>query len=121
MNKIANCSNKKELKGFLEPLLTEYEKWVDETSDKIQDQSIVPKDKVELAERKIQKIKEITIKRMQEGINAVTDENDDDVFQAFKFANLAIAWQQTMAKWAKDNAEAREVRGHDPLEPKNDV
>lgn len=121
MNKIANCSNKKELKEILQPLLTKYEEWVDETKNKIKDENIVPKDKTDLAERKIKRIKEITIKRMQKGIDAVTDEKNNDAFEAFKFANLAIAWQQTMAEWAKGNAETNEIKGHDPLEPKSDV
>ncbi len=121
MNKIANCPDKKELKTILQPLLTAYEKWVDETKGKIRDESIVPKNKIDVAESKIKKIKEITLKRMQKGIDAVTDENNNDAFEAFKFANLAIAWQQTMAKWARDNVESGKVEGHDPLEPKTDV
>ena len=91
MNKIANCQDKKELKGILQPLLTEYEKWVDETKDKIQDERIVPKNKLDVAESKIKKIKEITLKRMQKGIDAVTDENNNDAFEAFAIGDLITA------------------------------
>ena len=118
MKKIANCSNKKELRDILEPILTEYENWINDTEKKIQDQSIVPKHKVVLAEKKIKKCRDVTLPRIRRGIDAVTS-NNDNAFEALKFANLAIAWQQTMAKWAKENAKTGEVAGHEPLEPEN--
>ena len=52
----------------------------------------------------------LVVSRMEDGIDVIT--SDDKAFEAFKFANMAIAWQQTMSNWAKENAEREQVEGH---------
>ena len=113
MVKLGSCSNKNELHDMLVPLITEYKNWIDDKKNEVQDPNFLEEHR-EIILKKIENDAELVLTRMEEGINVLT--SDDKAFEAFKFANMAIAWQQTMTKWAKENAEREQVEGHDPLE-----
>lgn len=114
MAKLGTCNNKNELRDMLKPLIDEYETWVNDTRSKV---GISEKFDSKERETILLKMKntELVLKRMNDGIDLL--ESDEKAFESFKFANMAIAWQQVHGKWAKDNAEKNEVEGVDPLEP----
>jgi len=114
MVKLGTCNNKNELRGMLEPLIQEYKKWVDDTKSKINSSDKFDSNEREIIFHKI-KSTDLVIKRMNQGIELL--ESDENAFDSFKFANMAIAWQQVHGKWARDNAENGDVEGVDPLEP----
>lgn len=113
MSKIANCTDKSTLKNILQEIITLYSDWISHTEREILDK-IVEEKYIGRAEGSIQKCKK-AVDRMQKGIEVITQ--NDNAFEAFKFANLSIAWQQTMSKWAKKNAAIGEVKGQEPSEP----
>lgn len=114
MAKLGTCNNKNELLNMLKPLIDEYETWVNDTRSKVD-----VSEKFDSKERETILLKmkntELVLKRMNDGINLL--ESDEKAFDSFKFANMAIAWQQVHSDWARDNAEKGEVEGVDPLEP----
>ena len=115
MTTLGNCSDKNELSKLLQPLLDEYKNWIDEQQQKVNMPNFLPDDEREIVTRKIEKDARVALSRMQDGLDTLmTDEN---AFDAFKFANMGIAWQQTMSKWAKQNADQEDVTGTDPLNP----
>ena len=114
MVKLGTCNNKNELRNMLKPLIDEYEKWVNDTRNKVNvSEKFDSKERETIVHR--MKNTELVLKRMNDGIELL--ESDEKAFDSFKFANMAIAWQQVHGKWAKDNAEKGEVEGVDPLEP----
>ena len=105
MTTLGNCSDKNELSKLLQPLLDEYKNWIDEQQQKVNMPNFLPDDEREIVTRKIEKDARVALSRMQDGLDTLmTDEN---AFDAFKFANMGIAWQQTMSKWAKQNEIGR--------------
>jgi superfamily II DNA or RNA helicase len=101
MNKIANCNSVQELRAILLPLVSDYEDWITKLEiEKLQNISSQYHDSAKI---KISEIRKEIIPRIHEGIESVTSESDPNAFDSFKFANLAIAWQQTMGKWAETN------------------
>ena len=114
MTKLGTCNNKNELRNMLKPLISEYETWVNNTRSKVG-----VSEKFDSKEREIifhkMKNTELVLKRMNEGIDLL--ESDEKAFDSFKFANMAIAWQQVHGYWARENAEKGMVEGVDPLEP----
>ena len=115
MVKIGKCNDKQQLRNILQPLLGKYKTWIEETRNKIEDEKIIPKNMIERAKNAIDKCETAT-DRIQKGIDVLTSD-DDKPFEAFKFANLAIAWQRTMYDWAEENAKKGEVPKVEPLEP----
>ena len=111
MTYLANCSDKIMLKNALENLIRQYSDWVAGAEKQARE---IEQEYMGVADSAIRRCKKAS-KRMQKGVDALL--NDDDAFQAFKFANLAIAWQLTMSKWAKSNASKGSVDGHEPLDP----
>ena len=109
MIKIGKCSNKAELEKILNEINNKYVAWINETENNLK--GGINND---IISRNIKECRH-AVDRMQLGIQALV--KNDDAFEAFKFANMAIAWQQTMTKWAKKNAAENEVIGHAPLEP----
>ena len=112
MYHIANCSDKSTLKNMLDKIIIQYSDWIDGVEKNIS-QDIDQKYRIQV-HAAIKKCRGVA-NRIQRGIDTIT--SDDDAFEAFKFANLAIAWQQTMSKWAKVNAAKDSIDGHEPLEP----
>ena len=101
MNKIANCNSVHELRTILLPLVSDYEDWI--TKLEIEKLQNVPLQYQDSAKIEISKIRKEIIPRIRQGIESVTSESDPNAFDSFKFANLAIAWQQTMGDWANTN------------------
>jgi len=101
MNKIANCNSVQELRAILLPLVSDYDAWI----TKLENEKLknIPSEYIDSAKIKISEIRKEIIPRIHEGIESVTSESDPNAFDSFKFANLAIAWQQTMGNWAKTN------------------
>ena len=101
MNKIANCNTVQELREILLPLVSDYDTWI----TKLEDQELknIPSQYNDSAKIKISEIRNEVIPRIREGIENVTSESNPNAFDSFKFANSAIAWQQTMGNWAKIN------------------
>ncbi len=114
MIKLGSCKDKDELRNMLEPLVSGYETWISNTKNKVTDDKKLTDDERKIVLHKSEETK-TALDRMKSGIDVLT--SNDKAFDAFKFANMAIAWQQTMAKWAKENIEKGEVVGLDPLEP----
>jgi len=114
MAKLGTCNNKNELRGMLEPLIDEYEKWVNNTRAKVDASEKFDSKEREIIFHKMENT-ELVLKRMNDGIDLL--ESDEKAFDSFKFANMAIAWQRVHGDWARDNAEKGEVEGIDPLEP----
>lgn len=109
MVKIAKCSSKSDLGQILNEIVSKYVAWIDETETHLKDGM-----DNDIIARNIKECRHAA-DRIHLGIQVLTE--DDNAFEAFKFANMAIAWQQTMSKWAKKNAAGNEVVGHAPLEP----
>ena len=105
---MAECSDRQALATMLGEMVSMYESWTD-----AQLGSIIS-EHAESSNRHIRECKDAAV-RMRKGIQILLDE--DDAFEAFKFANMAIAWQQTMSRWAKVNAANGEVGAHEPLKP----
>ena len=114
MIKLGSCKDKDELRNMLEPLVSGYETWISDTKNKVTDDKKLTDDERKIVLHKSEETK-TALDRIKSGIDVLT--SNDKAFDAFKFANMAIAWQQTMAKWAKENIEKGEVVGLDPLEP----
>lgn len=110
---MAQCTDRQELKGMLDELVSKYEAWVDGVSDT----GGIEEEYREGVVRNIGRCR-TAIERMRKGIDMLT--SNDDAFEAFRFANEAIAWQQTMGRWAKSNATAGEVMGSEPQELERD-
>jgi len=108
------CKNKNELRSMLEPLIDEYEQWINDTKSKVDSSGKFDSKEREIILHKT-KDTDLVIKRMNAGIDLL--ESDEKAFDSFKFANMTIAWQQIHGNWARDNAEKGEVEGVDPLEP----
>ena len=101
MNKIANCNSVHELRTILLPLVSDYEDWITKLEiEKLQNISFQHQNSAKI---KISEIRKEIIPRILEGIESVTSESNPNAFDSFKFANLAIAWQQTMGHWAENN------------------
>lgn len=113
MIKIANCIDKSMLKNILQEVITLYSDWISYTEKKLSD-GIVEEKYIKNAEEAVRNCRK-TVARMQKSIEVIIQNNN--AFEAFKFANLSIAWQQTMSKWAKENATIGEVKGQEPSEP----
>lgn len=116
MNKLGNCPDKSTLKNILQKMIPMYSDWITDVERKIHHE--IDQQYQNETYAAIEKCK-IATKRIQKGIDAIT--SDDNAFEAFKFTNRAIAWQQTMYKWAKNNAARDSVEGHEPLEPNKDL
>ena len=110
MVRLAECTDRSDLKHMMDEMISLYSDWVDKTSessDRLEkDQDVVM--------RNIRRCRN-AVDRMRKGVNIII--NDSNVFEAFRFANMAIAWQQTMGRRAKSNAAADGVDRNDPLEP----
>lgn len=106
------CPDKSILRNTLEKIIPLYSEWISSTEKKIPE--ITDQQYVADAHAAIEKCRNAS-RRIQKGIDAII--NDDNAFEAFKFTNIAIAWQQTMSKWAKSNEARGSVEGHEPLEP----
>jgi|APSaa5957512535_1039671.scaffolds.fasta_scaffold02310_3 superfamily II DNA/RNA helicase len=101
MNKITNCNTVQELQKILLPLVSDYDEWLTNLEDhELKNISSLYDDS---AKTKITEIRDEVIPRIREGIESVTSDSDLNAFDSFKFANSAIAWQQTMKKWADKN------------------
>ncbi len=116
MHDMGNCPDKPTLKKMLQEIIPLYSNWIRDVEEKIPEE--IDQEYGDETRAAIKKCKNAA-KRIQNGINAIT--NDDDAFEAFKFANMAIAWQQTMTKWAKSNASKGSVDGHEPLKPDKSI
>ena len=114
MIELGTCNNKNELRSMLEPLITEYKNWINDKKNKVQDPNFLDDTSRGIILRKIKNDADLVVARMEDGLDVIT--SDDKAFEAFKFANMAIAWQQTMSKWAKENVERGQVEGIDPFE-----
>ncbi len=110
MVKLAECADKSDLAGMLGEVISLYSDWVDEASESADG---LGKDR-DAVMRNISRCRNAAA-RMRKGVDAII--GDNNVFDAFRFANMAIAWQQTMSRWVKSNATTGEVVGHGPLEP----
>lgn len=116
MYEMGTCRDKATLKLMLEKLIPIYLNWVVNIEEKIP--KMVNQQYVAEAHAAVRKCREAA-RRMQKGIDTIT--NDDNAFSAFKFTNMAIAWQQTMSKWSKANAARGNVEGHEPLDPDRNI
>lgn len=108
MVRMGECSDRQELAAMLGEMVSMYESWTDAQLGSISSEH------TEFGNRHIRECKDAAV-RMRKSIQILLDE--DDAFEAFKFANMAIAWQQTMSGWAKANAAKGEVSEHEPLKP----
>lgn len=113
MVKLATC-DRTQLSRILSPLVSRYSAWIGSVKSKSNEVVSTNKDDSEIAAFALKNC-DIAAKRIEAGISLLV--NDKNAFDAFQFANSAIAWQQTMGKWAKENAEIGEVVGTDPLSP----
>lgn len=117
MVKLGESTSKSDLKEALLIIPNLYSEWISSKESKLS--HIIPDEYIEAANRAIKKCRNAEA-RIRDGINVVV--HDDKAFEAFKFANMAIAWQQTMAKWAKDNANNNEnIMKHEPMKPEPSV
>ena len=114
MIKLSECENPKQLSEFLEPLVIEYQKWLENKIEIIKHDERFSKDEKDIIFQKIEIAKK-SIERMRLSIQIL--EKNNEAFESFKFANLSMAWAQSQGTWAKENAEMGEVNGVDLLEP----
>ena len=100
MKYLGNCESKDELKNNLSEIIIHYKEWIDSLKQKINSLNLEFEEK-EIVEVNVDRIEKETIPRMEKSIEFIS--TDDKAFECFKFANKAIAWQQTMREWSKEN------------------
>lgn len=114
MIELGDCMNPSELRTLLEPIIHEYQSWLNQVSSELVSKKEYSSSQINLIKTNIENSK-IVISRMYDGLNYL--EKDEKAFESFKFANMAMAWQQAHGAWAKDNIKKGSVEGHDLLRP----
>jgi hypothetical protein len=97
MMDLANAKNGEELYALIKPLLDDYTQWILKVENKAKklDDSLK-----EIAEEHIENCKN-SYERMHKGLNIV--KTNKKAFQAFLFANRAMAMQRTYGVWSREN------------------
>tara|TARA_Y100001936_G_C16087749_1_gene683131 strand:- start:1519 stop:5082 length:3564 start_codon:yes stop_codon:yes gene_type:complete len=112
MYKLGTCSIR-ELQDMLFLIIQKYNSWIEETKQKISSSNDLDDGQQQIVIKEIEKSK-TAISRMNDAVDLL--EKDSNAFDAFQFANKAIAWQQVHGKWAASNTEKGDVEGTDPIE-----
>ncbi|MDC0241803.1 hypothetical protein OAK66_05190, partial [Candidatus Nitrosopelagicus sp.] len=111
MYKLGTC-NVQELKDMLFQIINKYQLWIEETKQNISSSKDLDDGQRKIVLGEIVKA-QIAITRMNDAIDLL--ERDLNAFDAFQFANKAIAWQQVHGKWAASNTEKGDIEGTDPI------
>ncbi len=110
MKKLYSVSDYSEYKNLLMPIVTEYREWIQKSlKDNL---NAVPSEYQRTGENQIKEC-EYAASRIENGIKIISN-NEFQSGEAFKFANLAMAFQQSYGKWAKINRKKMKVEGLPP-------
>lgn len=103
MKKLSKITSGKEVREALEPLCSEYEKWI---SERIQDISLIASTHKKIAVEHMNRCKD-SLRRMRNGLDLIT--NDRTVLNAFCFANEAMAIQRSQSIFALNGTPPQDV------------
>lgn len=99
MQKLADVPDEDRLFDYLNPLIEAYWNWFEQRERELEElRSELPHELQRQAEDHLALCKEAA-ERMEAGLRRLR--TDPKAFQAFKFANRAMAWQRTQADWAR--------------------
>lgn len=94
MDVLADSPNGQSVSASLDPLCDAYEAWITEMSEKL---SSLSAPLLAVGKENLRRCSH-TLTRMREGLEIIRD--DPLVFEAFRFANRAMAWQRRQARYA---------------------
>ena len=100
MKKIGNCESMEEMKKILVPIVEHYREWISQMEANVVNLKL-NSEQIEIFNQRTYEIKNEVIPRIEKSIELIS--SDQNIFDSFKFANLSIAWQQTMKKWSDNN------------------
>ncbi len=96
MAAMAEVRSGEELRQLLKPMLDEYAEWIDQKQRAIADLAV---DLQPVARLHVEDCT-TTLERMRHGVDDLVD--DEDAFQAFRFANRAMLLQRSHTVWARE-------------------
>ncbi len=89
----------------LSPLLDAYDDWIRQRTRELHEMRDLDEELRRRAEEHLRQCNR-ALNRMRKGLDLIAD--NPDVFEAFRFANRAMAWQRTQTRWAQQCRKARD-------------
>lgn len=98
MQVLADAPDGETVHEYLSPLLDAYDNWIQERSRELRRMKDLDE---ALRGQAVEHLKQCSraLNRMRTGLDLIAD--NPDVFEAFRFANRAMAWQRTQITWAQ--------------------
>ena len=109
MQLLAEATDSTTVVGMLEPLVVTYEKWTDSLAQRLNSDPLFENHIMKEAGTDNLNACRQCAKRLRDGLDLISD--DDDVFEAFRFANRAMWDQRIHSNWAALNQELGEIQG----------
>ncbi|WP_342425295.1 DISARM system helicase DrmA [Paenibacillus sp. FSL L8-0502] len=108
MKEISKARNGDEIYNCLNPMLDEYEGWIEEQGDILETIKIdLDEEQYNTGEEHLRLCKE-SLKRMRKGLGLIRDEGRDrEVFRAFCFANRVMSKQRIQSIWARKASKTK--------------
>jgi hypothetical protein len=105
MMKLAKVQSGEEINTYLSPLLEAYDQWIWGREDEAE--MLTGELKI-TAEEHLNSCRE-SLNRMRKGLDIIRSAGEnDDVLEAFRFANRAMALQRTHSEWAKQVSKSKD-------------
>lgn len=104
MQALADLENGEAAYESLSPLLDAYDRWIQDRTRELSNLNLG--EKLQKRAEEHRKQWEQSLNRMRTGLELIA--NDPQVFQAFRFANRAMAWQRSQASWAQSCSKSRD-------------